>query len=341
MYKNLALVGATGAVGRIVLEQLAQREFPYETLKLLASERSAGTSVQVGGKTLKVELLEPTAFKDVDLVIASTPDEVSKEFAPWAVDAGALVVDESGYWRMDPNVPLVVPEVNPDAVDQHNGIIASPNCSTTQMVVALAPLHRAARVRRVVVSTYQATSGAGTAGNEELHKSVRGELEGQTYPPSTFQYPIGFNLIPQIGSEKYEGYTSEEMKMVYETRKIMGDDEIQVCPTCVRVPVTIGHSESILVETEQPLSLEEAKSLLQNAEGVTVVDDLGGKKYPMPRDCSGKDDVFVGRIRRDISGGNGIAFWCVSDNLRKGAATNAVQIAELLVRRAAAVSGKS
>ncbi len=341
MYKNLALVGATGAVGRIVLEQLAQREFPYETLKLLASKRSAGSEVRVGNKILKVELLEPDAFKDVDLVIASTPDEVSKEFAPWAVDAGALVVDESGYWRMDPNVPLVVPEVNPDAVDQHNGIIASPNCSTTQMVVALAPLHRAARVRRVVVSTYQATSGAGTAGNEELHKSVRGELEGQTHPPSTFQHPIGFNLIPQIGSEKYEGYTSEEMKMVYETRKIMGDDEIQVCPTCVRVPVMIGHSESILVETEQPLTVAEAKKLLQEADGVTVIDDLGSRKYPMPRDCSGKDDVFVGRIRRDISGGNGIAFWCVSDNLRKGAATNAVQIAELLMRRAAAVGGKS
>ncbi len=338
MYENIALVGATGAVGRIVLEQLAQRQFPYKTLKLLASERSVGTEVRVGEKTMKIELLEPGAFKNVDLVIASTPDEVSREFAPWAVKAGALVVDESGYWRMDPKVPLVVPEVNPDAVDHHEGIIASPNCSTTQMVVALAPLHRAARVRRVVVSTYQATSGAGIAGNEELYKSVRGELEGQTCLPSTFAYPIGFNLIPQIGSEKYEGYTSEEMKMVYETRKILGDEEIQVCPTCVRVPVTIGHSESILVETEEPLTLEQAKKLLQDAEGVTVVDDLGAKKYPMPRDCSGKDDVFVGRIRRDISGGNGIAFWCVSDNLRKGAATNAVQIAELLVHRASAVS---
>ncbi len=341
MYENIALVGATGAVGRIVLEQLAQREFPYRSLKLLASSRSVGTEIEVGGKTLKVELLEPKAFQDVDLVIASTPDEVSKEFAPWAVDAGAVVVDESGYWRMDPKVPLVVPEVNPDAVDQHQGIIASPNCSTTQMVVALAPLHRAARVRRVVVSTYQATSGAGTAGNEELYESVRGELAGKTYSPSTFQYPIGFNLIPQIGSEKYEGYTSEEMKMVYETRKIFGDEEIQVCPTCVRVPVTIGHSESILVETEKPLSLEQARSLLEDAEGVTVVDDLAGKKYPMPRDCGGTDDVFVGRIRRDISGGNGIAFWCVSDNLRKGAATNAVQIAELMMRRAAAIGGKS
>lgn len=340
MYETIALVGATGAVGRIVLEQLVQREFPYKRLKLLASERSVGREVRVGGETITVELLEPGAFKGIDLVIASTPDEVSAEFAPWAVEAGAVVVDESGFWRMDPKVPLIIPEVNPEAVDDHQGIIASPNCSTTQMVVALAPLHEAARVKRVVVSTYQATSGAGISGNEELHDSVRSALTGQVHPPSTFQHPIGFNLIPQIGSEKHEGYTSEEMKMVYETRKIMGDEEIQVCPTCVRVPVTIGHSESILVETERPLTVEEAKKLFEAAEGVTVVDDLNEQQYPMPRDCDGKDDVFVGRIRRDISCDNGLAFWCVSDNLRKGAATNAVQIAELLVERSAVV-GKS
>ncbi|WP_372723436.1 aspartate-semialdehyde dehydrogenase [Novipirellula sp.] len=335
MYETLALVGATGAVGRIVLEQLAERELPIKRLKLLASERSVGKEVRFRGETLKVELLEPSAFNHIDLVIASTPDEVSAEFAPWAVKAGAVVVDESGYWRMDPTVPLIVPEVNPEAVDNHQGIIASPNCSTTQMVVALAPLHRAARVRRVVVSTYQATSGAGLAGNEELNHSVRSALVGQTHPPKTFQHPIGFNLIPQIGSEKHEGYTSEEMKMVYETRKILGDQDIQVCPTCVRVPVSTGHSESILVETETPLSLEEAKELLRQGEGITIVDDLPGGKYPMPRDCNGKDDVFIGRIRKDISGGNGITFWCVSDNLRKGAATNAVQIAELLIKRSA------
>ena len=330
MYETLALVGATGAVGRIVLETLEQRKFPYKHLKLLASERSVGREVTVGGKTLVVELLEPSAFSDVDLVIASTPDEVSAEFAPWAVDAGAVVVDESGFWRMDPSVPLIVPEVNPEAVDNHSGIIASPNCSTTQMVVALAPLHSAAKVKRVVVSTYQATSGAGLAGNEELYESVRSELAGKLHPPKTFQHPIGFNLIPQIGSEKHKGYTSEDMKMVYETRKIMGDENIDVCPTCVRVPVTIGHSESILVETERPLSVSEARDLFSAADGVTVVDDLENLKYPMPRDCEGKDDVFVGRIRKDISSENGLAFWCVSDNLRKGAATNAVQIAELL-----------
>lgn len=341
MYESIALVGATGAVGRIVLQQLTQRRFPYQRLKLLASERSAGQVINVGGQNHKVELLQPSSFEGVELVIASTPDEVSKEFAPWAVKAGAVVVDESGYWRMDPTVPLVIPEVNPEAVDDHRGIIASPNCSTTQMVVALAPLHRAARVRRVIVSTYQATSGAGVTGSQELNQSVRSALEGRVHPPQTFQHPIGFNLIPQIGSEKHEGYTSEEMKMVYETRKIMGDDEIQVCPTCVRVPVSNGHSESILVETERPLTVPEARRLFEQAEGITVVDDLHQRRYPMPRDCDGKDDVFVGRIRRDISGGNGIAFWCVSDNLRKGAATNAVQIAELLVHRASAVGRTS
>jgi aspartate-semialdehyde dehydrogenase len=341
VYENIALVGATGAVGRIVLEQLEKREFPYKRLKLLASERSVGHEVRVGGEIITVELLEPGAFKDVDLVIASTPDEVSAEFAPWAVEEGAVVVDESGYWRMDPTVPLVIPEVNPEAVESHAGIIASPNCSTTQMVVALAPLHHAAKVRRVIVSTYQATSGAGLAGNEELHDSVRSSLAGQVHPPSTFQHPIGFNLIPQIGSEKHMGYTSEEMKMVFETRKIMGDESIQVCPTCVRVPVTIGHSESILVETQEHLSVQEARELFLNADGVTLVDDLDSQQYPMPRDCDGRDDVFVGRIRKDLSCSNGIAFWCVSDNLRKGAATNAVQIAELLVKRSASSSEKS
>ncbi len=357
MYDTVALVGATGAVGRIVLEQLAQRSFPYKQLKLLASARSAGSTVRFGDQELKVELLCPEAFDHIDLAIASTPDEVAAEFVPWAVERGTVVVDESGYWRMDPKVPLIVPEVNPEAIDQHQGIISSPNCSTTQMVVALAPLHRAARVRRVVVSTYQATSGAGLAGSEELREATAANLAGNSTVPNIFQHNIAFNLIPQIGSPKFEGYTSEEMKMVYETRKILGDEEIQVCPTCVRVPVAQSHSESILVETERPLSLEEARELLASAPGVTVVDDLAdpdraerqlgivvddlaAKQYPMPSHSSGYDDVFVGRLRRDISGGNGIAFWCVSDNLRKGAATNAVQIAELLVSRAAAAQSR-
>lgn len=337
MYDTVALVGATGAVGRIVLDQLAKRNFPYKRLRLLASSRSAGSQVQFGDQTITVELLEPGAFAGVDLVIASTPDEVAAEFVPWAVKAGAVVIDESGYWRMNPEVPLIVPEVNPDAARNHKGIIASPNCSTTQMVVALAPLHREARVRRVVVSTYQATSGAGLSGSDELRTSTRANLDAQSQPPAVFQYPIAFNLIPQIGGEKEQGYTSEEMKMVYETRKIMGDEEILVCPTCVRVPVAIGHSESIMVETQRPISLERARELFADADGVTLVDDLGSRQYPMPRDCEGRDDVFVGRLRKDISSPNGLAFWCVSDNLRKGAATNAVQIAELLVKQASLV----
>ncbi|QDV54819.1 aspartate-semialdehyde dehydrogenase [Rosistilla oblonga] len=338
MIDTLAVVGATGAVGRIVLDQILQRKLPHGRLKLLASARSAGQVVTFGDQQITVELMEPSAFDGVDVVIASTPDEVSAEFAPWAVERGAIVVDESGYWRMDPKVPLIIPEVNASAIDNHQGIIASPNCSTTQMVVALAPLHNAARIKRVVVSTYQATSGAGLAGEAELMHSTRGSLDGSAPAAKTFQYPIAFNLIPQIGSEKHEGYTSEEMKMVYETRKIFGDDSIDVCPTCVRVPVAIGHSESILVETEKPLTVEQARELFANADGVTLIDDLAGRQYPMPVDSAGKDDVFVGRVRKDLSSPNGIAFWCVSDNLRKGAATNAVQIAELLAKKMASVA---
>lgn len=337
MIETLAVVGATGAVGRIVLEQILARKLAFRNLKLLASSRSAGQVVALGDRQITVELMQPDAFKGVDVVIASTPDEVSAQFTPWAVERGAIVVDESGYWRMDPKVPLVIPEVNADAIDSHQGIIASPNCSTTQMVVALAPLHKAVGVKRIVVSTYQATSGAGLAGTEELERATRDTLAGQSPKPSTFQHPIAFNLIPQIGSEKHQGYTSEEMKMVYETRKILGDDSIQVCPTCVRVPVAIGHSESILVETHSPLSVQQARELFAQAEGVTLIDDLANKKYPMPVDCDGKDDVFVGRVRQDISSPNGIAFWCVSDNLRKGAATNAVQIAERLAQKMASV----
>jgi aspartate-semialdehyde dehydrogenase len=282
--------------------------------------------------------MRPEAFEGIDLVIASTPDDVAADFAPGAVKKGAIVVDESGYWRMKPNVPLVVPEVNPEAVEKHEGIISSPNCSTTQMVVALKPLHDAARVKRVIVSTYQATSGAGVGGQAELEQGSRASLDGQSFRPSTFKYPIAFNLIPQIGSPKHQGYTSEEMKMVFETHKILGDSSIRVCPTCVRVPVTNCHSESILVETERKVTVEEARELFSSFPGITVIDNLDAGKYPMPLDCDGKDDVFVGRIREDLSCDNGLAFWCVSDNLRKGAATNAVQIAELLVSKMAGAS---
>src|SRR5690606_34429525 len=223
----------------------------------------------------------------------------------------------------------------PEALENHEGLIASPNCSTTQMVVAMKPLHDAARIKRVVVSTYQATSGAGVEGMRELDEASQAHLSGQPYQNRTFAHPIAFNLIPEIGSPKHEGYTSEEMKMVWETQKIFGDDTIQVCPTCVRVPVANCHSESILVETERPLSVDEARALFEAAPGIVVQDDLAAGAYPLPAACSGRDEVFVGRIRKDLSSPNGIAFWCVSDNLRKGAATNAVQIAEHLIRQGA------
>ncbi len=335
MFESVAIVGATGAVGTIICRLLAERKFPFRQIKFLASGRSAGKTLRFAGRDFTVEELKPAAFEGVDLAIGSTPDEVARDFAPWAVERGAVVVDESGYWRMDPKVPLVVPEVNPEAVLDHQGIIASPNCSTTQMVVAMKPLHDAARIRRVIVSTYQATSGMGLAGSQELDRATQAAVAGEAFQPQAFAHPIAFNLIPQIGSHKEQGYTSEEMKMVYETRKILGDDSILVCPTCVRVPVSNCHSESILIETERKLSVDEARRLFAAFPGIRVVDDLAAKSYPMPSTCDDRDEVFVGRIREDLSSPNGLAFWCVSDNLRKGAATNAVQIAELLVAKGA------
>ena len=335
MFDSVAIVGATGAVGRIIRELLEERNFPIERVKFLASKRSAGTTIPFRGQQHPVYELTPEAFADIDLAIGSTPDEVARDFTPWAVERGAVVVDESGYWRMDPKVPLVVPEVNPEAIRSHAGIIASPNCSTTQLVVALKPLHDAARIRRVVVSTYQATSGAGVAGQRDLEQGTRAKLGNAKHRYETFAHEIAFNLIPQIGSPKHEGYTSEEMKMVHETRKILGDESIQICATCVRVPVSNCHSESVLVETERKVTPEEARAVFAAAPGIAVIDDLGAKQYPMPLGCDGRDEVFIGRIRDDISSDRGLTFWCVSDNLRKGAATNAVQIAELLIKAGA------
>jgi aspartate-semialdehyde dehydrogenase len=338
VFDSIAIVGATGAVGRLIRSLLEEREFPFEKITFLASARSAGSTIEFAGRKHTVEELRPEAFEDIDLAIGSTPDPVAKEFVPWAVERDCVVVDESGYWRMDPKVPLVIPEVNPDAVHNHQGIIASPNCSTTQMVVAMKPLHDAARIRRVVVSTYQATSGAGVGGQRDLEEGTRAALNNGKHNYETFAHPIAFNLIPQIGSPKHAGYTSEEMKMVHETHKILGDNSIRICPTCVRVPVSNCHSESIVVETERKLTVDEARDLFENFPGIKVIDDLPNGKYPKPSDCDGDDAVFIGRIREDLSCDNGLAFWCVSDNLRKGAATNAVQIAELLVRTQAAVS---
>ena len=333
MFPSVALVGATGAVGSIIRVTLEARDFPINQIKFLASARSAGKTLEFRGKTHTIGLLEPSAFDGVDLVIASTPDEIAAEFVPWAVDRGAIVVDESGYWRMKPEAALIIPEVNADALTDDHRIIASPNCSTTQLVLALKPLHDAAKVRRVIVSTYQATSGAGLAGSRDLERGTRAALDEDPYQYEAFGHPIAFNVIPQIGSSKHLEYTSEEMKMVHETHKILGDDTIRICPTCVRVPVDNCHSESILVETERKVSVDEARELFAATEGIVVDDDLGAGGYPMPLTADGSDDVFIGRVREDLSSDNGLAFWCVSDNLRKGAATNAVQIAELLVSR--------
>jgi len=333
VFETVAVIGATGAVGSIILELLEKRDFPAKQFRLLASARTAGTKITFKGQEITVEELTPESFEGVDLVIASTPDDTAAEYLPHALKAGCKVIDESGYWRMNPEVALVVPEINPEAAINAKGIIASPNCSTTQMVVALKPLHDAAKVKRVIVSTYQATSGAGLQGNRDLEAGSQAHLSGEDYDYQAFAYPIAFNAIPQIGGHKEDGYTSEEMKMVYETRKILGDESILVNPTCVRIPVANCHSEVITVETERPVSPEEARELFSNFPGITVVDDLDEKQYPMPSTCDGSDEVFIGRIRKDISNPHGLNFWCVSDNLRKGAATNAVQIAELLAKQ--------
>ncbi len=332
MVDTIAVVGATGAVGRIIVSLLLERQFPARRVKLLASSRSAGRPLEIGGGRFDVEVTTPEAFEGVDIAIGSTPDEVAREFVPQAVERGAVVVDESAAFRMQQGVPLVIPEVNPEAIADHRGIIASPNCSTTQMVMALKPLHDAAGVRRVVVSTYQAVSGAGLAASRELLEGMRAVLSGDPEPRSVFPHPIVGNLIPQIGSPRDRGSTSEEMKMVLETRKILGDDSIGILATCVRVPVVTAHSESILVETHRKLTAEEARRLLAEAPGIVVHDDLAAGSYPTPRAAEGRDEVIVGRIREDDSCENGIAMWCVCDNLRKGAATNAVQIAEALAR---------
>ncbi len=342
MFETVVVVGATGAVGRIIIELLERRNLPAKSFRFLASARSVGQTIRFRGRQHAVEELREDAFAGADLVIASTPDDVAGKYLPFAAQAGATVIDESGYWRMKPDVPLVIPEVNPEAAfHAPRGIIASPNCSTTQMVVALKPLHDVSRVRRVVVSTYQATSGAGVQGTADLIDGTRARLADEEFTYKIFAHPIAFNAIPQIGSFKEAGYTSEELKMVYETRKILGDESIQISATCVRVPVANCHSESIMVETERPISPEEARTLFAAFPGIEVLDDTTAGRYPLPSDCSGRDEVFVGRIRRDLSHPNGLCFWCVSDNLRKGAATNAVQIAELLAaRREAGVAAR-
>ena len=337
---RLAIFGATGAVGSIVCKLLAERQFPFQSIRFFGAPitrttQSIDRQIEFAGRAYPVEPLVKERLTDIDLVIASTPDEVAREVAQWVVTQGGIMIDESAAHRMLENVPLVIPEVNPESLAKHSGIIASPNCSTTQMVVCLKPLLDAYGLKRVVVTTYQAASGAGNAARQELLDATRAVIDRASFPSKHFESPLALNLWPKIGGIREDGYTSEETKMVHETRKILGIANLPLCATCVRVPVENCHSESIVVETERSFSIEDIYDLIESAPGIKVVDNPGQGRLPTPQNCDGCDEVFVGRIRRDPSVENGIAFWCVSDNLRKGAATNAVQIAELLVKRLA------
>jgi aspartate-semialdehyde dehydrogenase len=331
---RVAVAGVTGAVGRQMLACLEERKFPVAELRPLASERSLGKNVTFKGEEIPVEVLTKDSFRGVEIALFSAGGGRSKEYGPIAAQAGAVVVDNSSAWRMDPDVPLVVPEVNPQdiALYKKKGIIANPNCSTIQLVVALKPLHDAARIKRVVVSTYQAVSGTGQKAVEELAAQVRALFNHQELVKKVYPHRIAFNLLPHIDVFLENGYTREEMKMVHETQKIMGDDSIRITATTVRVPVFYGHSESVNIETERKLTPSEARKILGRAPGVKVVDNPAKNEYPMPLDAAGQDLTLVGRIREDFSIENGLNFWVVADNLRKGAATNAVQIAEILIR---------
>ena len=326
---RVAIAGATGAVGREMLRILEERKFPAEEVVLLASERSVGRKIPFRDSELTVSRLTEDAFVGVDLALFSCGASRSLEFAPAAVKAGAVVVDNSSAFRMDEGVPLVVPEVNVDELDSHGGVIANPNCSTIQLVVALKPLHDAARIKRIVVSTYQAVSGAGQAAIDEMQAQIKGD----TAAPKKMPHEIAFNCLPHIDVFLEGGHTKEEKKMVDETRKIMGAPHLAVSATCVRVPVFNAHSESVNVEFEESVSPEEARALLARSPGVEVVDDVESFAYPMPKDADGEDPVYVGRIRRDDSQENTLNLWVVADNLRKGAALNAVQIAEALIEK--------
>ena len=328
---NVAVAGATGAVGRKMLEILRERNFPVDRLKLLASARSAGTSLEFKGEQVTVEELRHDSFEGVDIALFSTGASVSQEFAPSAVKSNCVVIDNSSAYRMEKDVPLIVPEVNPGAIGEDPGIIANPNCSTIQMVVALKPIHDKFKIKRVVVSTYQSVSGSGQKAIDELKIQTQEWLEGRESKPNVYPHRILFNCIPHIDIFLDNGYTKEEMKMVNETRKIFGDDSIQVCPTTVRVPVFYSHSEALNVETEGPVTASAVRELLSAQAGVCVVDDPENNLYPLAIAGENKDEVFVGRIRDDISRERAVNFWVVSDNLRKGAALNAVQIAELLI----------
>lgn len=342
---NVAVVGATGAVGQQIVRLLEERDFPVKTLKLLSSARSAGKKVLFKGQEVTVEEATPDSFDGVHIALFSAGGDISKALAPHAVRHGAVCIDNTNAFRMDPNTPLVVPEVNSDRIADHNGIIANPNCSTIQMVAALKPLYDRYGIDRIIASTYQAVSGAGNQAIDELKRQSKSVLEGEEVTPDILpvgslpvKHQIAFNVIPQIDKFQDNGYTLEEMKMVNETKKIMEDESIRVTTTCVRVPVVYGHSESVYVELKQDYNLDEVKTLLENAPGITLVDDPANQAYPLATEAAGKNDVFVGRLRRDLGHERGLNMWIVSDNLLKGAAWNAVQIAEIIAAKTPAIS---
>lgn len=326
---NVALVGATGVVGRTFLKVLEERDFPFENLYIMASAKSAGTTITFKGKDYVVEELTENSFdKDIDIALFSAGSPVSEKFAPIAASHGVTVVDNSSRWRMDPQVPLIVPEVNPEDIEWNRGIIANPNCSTIQALVVLKPLHDKYTIKRVIYSTYQAVSGSGVKGISDLREGMAGRDQTTAYP-----HPIAGNCLPHIDVFEDNGYTKEEMKMINETHKVLGED-IKVTATTVRVPVFDSHSESINIEFEKPFEVDEVRSLLANSPGIVVQDDPENNVYPLARSAAGTDEVYVGRVRRDFSIENGLNIWCVADNIRKGAATNTIQIAETLIKQA-------
>lgn len=330
---HVAIVGATGLVGREFIKVLEQRNFPMRSIRLLASDRSAGTKLYVKHEQVEVEETTAHSFEEVDIALFSAGAEISSHFSPIAARAGAVVVDNSSAFRMDTNVPLVVPEVNAEDIKEHKGIIANPNCSTIQMVVAIYPLHKVDPIKRIIVDSYQSASGIGSAAMEELIDQSKLALEGREVVPHLFPHQIAFNVLPEIDLFMDNAYTKEEWKMVEETQKIMHAPEIAISATCVRVPVSIGHSEALHIEFSRPMSAQEARQILAEAPGVRVQDDPGISLYPHPWSAAGTDDVFVGRIRKDASHERGLAMWVVSDNIRKGAALNTVQIAETMIER--------
>lgn len=330
---RVAILGATGAVGTELLQLLEERHFPVANLRLLASERSVGQKRVFRGETIAIEAVEEASFKDLDLVLASAGGSASKRWVPLAVKAGAVVIDNSSAFRMDPHVPLVVPEVNPDAAAEHRGVIANPNCTTILMSVAIWPLHQVQPIQRVVAATYQSASGAGARAMEEVKLQAKAILQGESPPTEIFPYPLAFNLFPHNSELNAQGYCTEEMKMVQETQKIFGAPDLRLTATCIRVPVLRAHSEAINLEFEQPFAVDQARSLLSTAPGVKVVEDWQANYFPMPIEASGQDDVLVGRIRQDLSHPCGLELWLSGDQIRKGAALNAIQIAELLVSR--------